>query len=280
MIDFQQTLGKAISVTGVGLHSGQEATVTLRPAEDNAGVTVRRTDVAAGDIPLNPTVVGETTLCTTIGNAAGVQVKTVEHLLSSLYALNVDNVVIEIDGPEIPILDGSASPWVAAIDEAGRVAQAAPAPILTITKPITHMQEGRLLEALPDPRPGLRIAVTVDFPHPVIGRQELAIKVDEETFRKEIAPARTFCLERDVQAMQAAGLIQGGSLDCAVVFAENGTVVNPSGLRFKDEPIRHKMLDAIGDFALANKRISGKLNLTMPGHGANNELLRKIVALC
>lgn len=280
MIDFQQTLGKAISVTGVGLHSGQEATVTLRPAEDNAGVTVRRTDVAAGDIHLNPTVVGDTTLCTTIGNAAGVQVKTVEHLLSSLYALNVDNVVIEIDGPEIPILDGSASPWVAAIDEAGRVAQAAPAPILTITKPITHMQEGRLLEALPDPRPGLRIAVTVDFPHPVIGRQELAIKVDEETFRKEIAPARTFCLERDVQAMQAAGLIQGGSLDCAVVFAENGTVVNPSGLRFKDEPIRHKMLDAIGDFALANKRISGKLNLTMPGHGANNELLRKIVALC
>lgn len=271
----QQTLTKSVTVTGVGLHSGESVTVVLIPALTNTGIVFKRTDVGIS-IPATPFNTAHTPLQTKLlAEDGATSIDTPEHLLAALAGLEIDNCVIEVSGAEIPILDGSAQPWVEALDSAGRTAQNEPRKIHVIQEAIHIEHAGRVLSAEPDPRPGLRLSIHTDFP--ILGRGELAAKADKDFFRAQIAPARTFCFESDVKAMQAAGLALGGSLDNAVVFNSEGTPLNPEGLRFPDEVLRHKFLDAVGDLFLGGF-IQGKINLTLPGHTANNVLLRKIFA--
>lgn len=272
----RQTLASAVSVTGIGLHSGAQVSVTLQPAPAGHGIVFIRTDTAE-TLPIAPENTQPTALCTLLTNAQNATLSTVEHLMAAFAGLGVTDVSVHVNGPELPILDGSALPWVQAIDTAGRAPLAETITPVIVTKPQLYSAEGRLLEALPDPRSGTRIMATIEFPHPAIGRQSWKGVLDEQTFRTEIAPARTFTLERDVNAARAAGLIKGGSLENAVVFADNGTVLNPEGLRFADEPVRHKVLDALGDFYMAGRPVWGKLILTLPGHSANNALLRNLL---
>lgn len=272
----QRTLKTVAALRGVGLHSGVEAEVVLRPAKAGTGVVLRRVDGVPVEFKVGPDMVRERALCTLVENAQGVGVSTVEHLMSALHGLGVDNVLVEIGGPEVPILDGSALPWVELLDGAGREELEAERDWLKIEKVLTVDEGGRVLVAEPDARAGLRVECTVDFPNPMIGRQNWRGVVDEETYRREIAPARTFVQEQDIEHARRAGLIKGGSLENAVVFGDDGTVLTPGGLRFSDEPVRHKALDVIGDFYMAGRPVWGRLTMTAPGHTANNRLLRKI----
>lgn len=271
------TLAKDVGITGIGLHSGIGAEVVLRPSS-LGGVVIRRGDVSGGNFALRADMVQKSPLCTLLDNGDGVQVSTVEHLLSALHGLRLDSVIIEINGPEVPILDGSAIPWVDLIDTVGRADVERERNWLKVAKPVVEDAEGRVLLANPDARLGLRVECVIDFPHAGIGRQVWKGIVDEATYRREIAPARTFVQEKDIAAAQAAGLAKGGSLENAVVFGENGGVLNKGGLRFEDEPVRHKVLDLIGDIYMEGRCVSGAFAVTAPGHVANNMLLRKIVA--
>jgi UDP-3-O-[3-hydroxymyristoyl] N-acetylglucosamine deacetylase len=281
MVEFRNdrcvTLAKDVSIKGVGLHSGVGAEVVLRPSLAGGGVVLRRGDVTGGEFRLEPGMVQKSPLCTLLDNGHGVMLSTVEHLLSALHGLRVDSVIVEINGPEVPILDGSALPWVELIDEAGRLELEIERQWLKVERPVVEDSEGRVLLANPDARLGLRVECVIDFPHPAIGRQTWQGVVDEAVYRREIAPARTFVQEKDIEAAQRAGLAKGGSLENAVVFGEDGTVKNPGGLRFADEPVRHKVLDLIGDIYMAGRCVSGAFAVTAPGHVANNNLLRKIV---
>ncbi|PZP40219.1 MAG: UDP-3-O-[3-hydroxymyristoyl] N-acetylglucosamine deacetylase [Pseudomonas fluorescens] len=272
------TLAKEVHITGVGLHSGVGAEVILRPNLVGTGVVLKRGNMTGGDFPMGADLVKASPLCTLLENGNGITLSTVEHLMSALHGLHVDSVIIEVNGPEVPILDGSALPWVNLIDEAGRVELDAPRTWLKVAKPVVEDSEGRVLLANPDPRTGLRVECNIDFPHPAIGRQVWRGVVDEEVYRREIAPARTFVMQRDIAAAQAAGLAKGGSLENAVVFGDEGGVLNPGGLRFPDEPVRHKVLDLIGDVFMQGRCVSGAFAVTAPGHTANNYLLRKIVS--
>jgi UDP-3-O-[3-hydroxymyristoyl] N-acetylglucosamine deacetylase len=271
----QVTLGKEVRASGVGLHSGVVAEVVLKP-RPQGGVVLRRVDVNGGEFVMGAGIVRKSPLCTLLENDIGVNVSTVEHLMSALHGLRVDSVEIEIRGPEVPILDGSALPWVELIDEAGRVEIEVERQWLKVGKPVTEDSEGRVLLAMPDARNGVRVECHIDFPHPAIGKQEWKGVVGEDVYRREIAGARTFVMERDIAAAKAAGLAKGGSLENAVVFGENGGVLNASGLRFVDEPVRHKVLDFMGDIYMAGMCVSGLFSLTAPGHIANNTLLRKM----
>ena len=278
------TLAKAITVKGIGVHTGAPVAVELRPRvpklrEVNAGIVLQRLDVpkGQGDFTLAADLSVPSPLATLLRNAEGTTLSTVEHLLSALHGLQVDALTIAVDGPELPILDGSGLPWVQAIDAAGRQTLDVPRAWLRVPKVVQHDSEGRVLRAEPDGRRALRVECPVDVPHPMIGRQMWRGVVDEAVFRAEIAPARTFVLEEDIAAAQAAGLAKGGSLANAVVFGRNGQVLNAEGLRFADEPVRHKVLDAVGDLFLAARPVAGKFYLTLPGHTANNALLRKLL---
>lgn len=272
----QVTLAKEVRLGGIGLHSGEQAEVVLRPGKAGAGVVF----VAGGEeIPARPGLVRAMPLCTLL-DWRDFKLSTVEHLLAALHGLGVDAVRIEVDGPEVPVLDGSALPWVEAIDAAGRVELEAPRAWLQVEKALEIKDGLKVLRALPETAPEegrLDVRVAVDYPHPLIGSQTWHGVVDEEVFRKQIAPARTFVLEREINAAREAGLIKGGSLENAVVFGDDGTVKNPEGLRFADEPVRHKVLDALGDFYMAGRMVWGRLDLTLPGHAMNNRLLRAMV---
>ncbi len=270
------TLAKEVSISGIGLHSGIGTEVVLRP-HAGGGVVVRKNGV---DYAVRADMVQMSPLCTLVQLDDGVSLSTVEHLLSALHGLCVDSVVVEINGPEVPILDGSAIQWVELIDKAGRVELGeTERRWLKVAKPVVADMEGRVLLANPDARLGLRVECNIDFPHPAIGAQVWKGVVDEQVFRREIAPARTFVQEKDIAAAQRAGLAKGGSLENAVVFGENGGVLNKEGLRFEDEPVRHKVLDLIGDIYMQGRCVSGAFAVTAPGHVANNQLLRKIVAV-
>lgn len=270
------TLAKEVSISGIGLHSGVGTEVVLRP-HAAGGLVFRKNGV---DYSARADMVQMSPLCTLVQLDDGVTLSTVEHLLSALHGLRVDGVVVEINGPEVPILDGSAVQWVELIDKAGRMeVHGTERNWLRVAKPVVADMEGRVLLANPDARFGMRVECNIDFPHPAIGRQVWKGVVDEEVFRREIAPARTFVQEKDIAAAQAAGLAKGGSLENAVVFGESGGVLNKEGLRFADEPVRHKVLDLIGDVYMQGRCVSGAFAVTAPGHVANNQLLRKIIAV-
>ncbi len=273
----QHTLKNEITCSGVGLHSGKEITMTLKPADIDAGITFIRSDITDSDniIPGRWDCVVDTQLCTVVGNKEGASVGTVEHVLSALRGCGIDNVTITLDGPEIPAVDGSAKPFVDMIDKAGVQAQQAPRRAIKILKEI-QVQDGDKMAKL-SPATGCIFGGEIDFNHPHIGRQRYETKLVNGNFRHDIAEARTFGFLQEVEWMRSNGLALGGSLDNAIVL-DDGKVMNPGGLRFHNEFIRHKLLDAIGDLYLAGAPILGAYDSHRAGHAMNNKLLRALFA--
>jgi UDP-3-O-[3-hydroxymyristoyl] N-acetylglucosamine deacetylase len=277
----QRTLKSAIDCVGRGVHSGLRAHLTLHPAPPGTGILFRRSDLpGAPIIPARFDHVVDTVLCTVLGIAdlPTVRVATVEHVLAALRAVGVDNAVLEIDGPEMPIFDGSAEPFLFLIDCAGVRDQGVARRVLQILRPIRVEDGAAFVELSPgDPAEELELAVSIDFPAPAIGKQTLSLGLSEASFRQELVRARTFAMAGDIARMQASGLALGGNLDNAVVV-DGACVVNPGGLRMRDEFVRHKMLDAVGDIALAGAPVSGRYVGHRAGHRLNNAALRALFA--
>ncbi len=273
----QRTLYGVTQCTGVGVHSGKEVTLHLRPAPADQGIVFVRTDLPVGKnrIPALWDHVVDTRLCTVIGNAFGATVGTVEHLMAALRALNIDNVTVELDGPEVPIMDGSAAPFVFMIEMAGIREQDEPRLWLEILRPIEVEHDGRHAALLPGEQP--MFSVEILFNTPLINRQSYDLSLSAAGFKGQISRARTFGFLEEVDQMRKMGLAQGGSLHNAVVISD-GHVLNEDGLRYDDEFVRHKMLDAIGDIGLAGAPIRGTFSGYCTGHALNNKLLRALFA--
>ena len=267
----QQTLAERVSCTGTGLHSGAPVRLDLSPARAGTGIVFVRSDGAHRvEIPARASGVRSTRFATTLGSGDA-SVATVEHLLAALYGLCIDNVRISVDGPEVPVMDGSAASFVYLIRSAGVRVQAAPREVLRVLEPIEIEECGRRIRI--EPARGLRISYAVDFAHPAIGRQELEIDgLDARRFESEISSARTFGFLRDVRALWNAGLARGGSLDNTVLLDE-ASVVNPAGLRWPDEFVRHKVLDLVGDLALLGVSIDGHVKVECGGHALHHRLV-------
>ena len=283
----EQTLSRATSFKGIGLHSGLPATVQLIPAPSQTGIVFYRSDLArephdpAAMIPAHYDRVVDTSLCTVLGNGAGATVKTIEHLMAALAVLGIDNLLIEIDGGEVPILDGSCAELLKLISAAGVVTQKSPCRRLVIEKTVSVENHGRhaSLAPLKPNQTGLVVDFEIDFSRH-IGQQSFSYNLDSShraqvEFANEIAAARTFCLEEDILKLQSQGFGLGGNLDNAVVIGAAG-ILNPSGLNYPDEFVRHKVLDAIGDLALAGARIHGHYRGYKAGHQMTNLLLREL----
>jgi len=272
----QTTLKRAITLVGMGLHSGRPARLVLRPATEG-GIRFRRVDISDRDnlIPARYDRVSDTTLCTLLSNDAGVSVGTVEHLMAALAGTGVTHVEVEIDGPEVPIMDGSAQRFVGAILRAGLAPVERPLTAIRILKPVRWEQGGVIAELAPAET--LSIDFEINFPDAAIGHQARVLSMVNGAFVRELADCRTFCRRQDVEMMQANGLALGGSLDNAVVV-DGAAVLNPGGFRRADECVRHKMLDALGDLALAGAPILGAYRGVRAGHGATNKLLRALFA--
>ncbi len=269
----QRTIKNETTFQGIGLHTGRYSKVRLKPASRDTGVVFYRTDKGT-IIRANIASVIDSSFATTIGYE-GAKIKTVEHLLAAAAGLGIDNLLIEVDGPEIPILDGSSTELTGLILEAGIAKQGKKRSYIKITRPIVYEDSHSHIMALPFD--GARITYSINFNHHVVGHQELTFDLTEESFVKEIAPARTFGFLRDMEALRANGLAKGGSLDNAVVVGDDG-ILNSSGLRFTDEFVRHKILDAIGDISLLGFPVQGHLLLEKAGHTANLRFLKKLLA--
>ncbi len=275
----QTTLRDEVAVTGVGVHSGRNVTLTLNPADDDAGIVFQRVAADGGierEIRADVRAVTATEFATVLGDASGPLCSTAEHLLAALRGLNVDNVVIEVDGPEVPIMDGSAAAFVDALDQAGLTARALPRRFIEVLKPI-RVQQGDAFGELRPYEYGFRVEAEIEFDHPLIGRQALTLDVTPDTFRREIARARTFGFMKDVAKLWSAGFAQGASLDNTLVISEN-RVLNPEGLRFADEFVRHKVLDAIGDLALSGHPLLATYKTMRGGHKLNHAVLSALMA--
>jgi UDP-3-O-[3-hydroxymyristoyl] N-acetylglucosamine deacetylase len=275
----QHTVKASITLTGVGVHTGAETHLTLSPAATNTGITFIRSDVTDRDnrIPARFDRVRDTRLCTVIANDAGVSVGTIEHVLAALAACAIDNVDITLDGPEVPILDGSAAPFVAAIAQTGRMAQTAPRRVLRILKDVMVQEDDKSVTLKPSV--GMKFRVDIAFPHPMIGPQSYALDMLDGQFISDVADARTFGFVHEVNYLRQQGLALGGSLDNAIVLDQQaGTILNPEGLRYADEFARHKLLDAVGDLYLAGGAILGTYHGIKGGHAMNNKILRALFA--
>ncbi|CAM8665698.1 LpxC UDP-3-O-acyl-N-acetylglucosamine deacetylase [Paracoccaceae bacterium] len=273
----QNTLIRSVTFTGVGLHSGAPVTMTVHPAAEDHGICFRRTDVVTGDaqVPAQWDAVVPSRLCTLVANGAGVSVSTIEHIMAALAGSAIHNALIDIDGPEVPILDGSAAPFVSGFLDAGIVAQGAPVRAIRVLKAI-EVREGEAVARL-EPSDMLEIAFQIDFAEAAIGRQDKVLNMANGAFVRELSDSRTFCRNAEVVAMRERGLALGGTLENAVVF-EGDKVLSPGGLRYADEPVRHKMLDALGDLALAGGPILGRYTGIRAGHALTNRLLRALFA--
>ena len=277
----QRTLKAPIDCVGVGVHSGRKTSLRLNPAPAGHGIVFRRTDLGQ-DIRARYDQVVDSRLCTVIGTGDA-RVGTVEHLMAALAGVGIDNLLIEIDGPEVPILDGSAAPFLFLVDCAGVAEQYVPRAMIEILRPVRVTDGDAFAELRPFPRtsriapPVLEMELTIDFAAPAIGRQGCALRLTPNSFRDELSRARTFALAEDVAQLQKAGLALGGSLDNAVVVDQD-RVLNPAGLRMPREFARHKMLDAVGDLALAGAPLHGRFVAHRTGHALNNKLLRALFA--
>ncbi|MDF1685158.1 MAG: UDP-3-O-acyl-N-acetylglucosamine deacetylase [Parvibaculaceae bacterium] len=276
----EQTLGGVVALEGVGLHTGEIVHMTLRPAAAGHGIVFRRTDLDTSapdvtDILARYDMVSDATMCTRISNAAGTELNTIEHIMAALSAFSIDNALIEIDGPEVPVMDGSSSEFVAAFTKTGARQQGAERKALRILKSVV-VEEGLKRSEL-CPADQFRIEFEIDFDSPVIGRQVFAADIDEAFFADELGDARTFGFLKDLELMKSLGLARGGSLDNAVVISDD-EILNEDGLRFDDEFVRHKVLDAVGDLALAGLPILGCLKTVRGGHAMNNLVLRALFA--
>ncbi len=276
----QRTLKTPISCSGIGLHSGQRVTMTLHPAEPESGIQIQRTDPAGGGVKIAARWqnVVDTRMCTTLGvdgSQGKVKVGTVEHLLAAVAGCHIDNLLIEINGPEVPVMDGSSAPFVFLIDCAGTVEQEAPRRAIQILKQVMVGDE----QASASLKPGgaFSISFEIDFEAPAIARQDYFVVLENGSFRSEIARARTFGMAEEVARLREAGLALGGSLDNAIVV-DGDRIVNADGLRYENEFVRHKVLDAVGDLSLAGAPILGHFHGFRSGHGMHNKLLRALFA--
>jgi len=263
---------------GVGLHTGSHVRVAVRPAPVDAGIVFVRTDVHDRDnrVPVRPDAVCQTQLGTVINNAADVRVSTIEHLMAALAALAIDNCVVELDGPEVPIMDGSSEPFVQILDRAGRRKQEAARRYIEILAPVMVEEAGGKWASL-SPSDRFEVAFEIAFDSKAIGRQRVDLTLDEESFRAELSDCRTFGFVRDVEALRAIGLARGGSMENAVVI-DGDRVLNPEGLRRPDEFVRHKALDAVGDLYVLGAPIIGRFEGVLAGHGLNNAVVRALMA--
>lgn len=273
----QHTIAQVASLSGVGVHSGKPATLTIRPADEETGVRFVRLDVTDRDpvVPALATQVTTTELGTNMSNDAGVSVATVEHFLAACSGLGVDNIIADLDGPEFPILDGSSKPFVELLLEAGLKEQNAPRRVLKILKPV-EVRQGQKFARL-SPGAGFEMRVAIDFPSKVIGRQEISFVMQPGAFARDVAWARTFGFAAQAEQLYAMGKALGASMDNTVVIKDDA-VLNPGGLQTSDEFVRHKLLDVIGDLFLAGGRIEGLYEGEQPGHALNNQLLRAVFA--
>ena len=273
----QTTIAREVELSGTGVHSGAPVSLVLHPAEADTGYKflVSKRGRIISEISADVRSVKNLTLCTVIGDDTGVTVSTVEHLLAALRGLSIDNCYIEIDAREVPIMDGSAAAFVAAIDDVGIRELQQPRKFIKVLKPI-RVQDGDCWGEL-IPHSGFHLDVEIDFPSPLIGRQRLALEMSSGAFRNEIARARTFGFTKDFEAMRANGLALGGGLDNAIVM-DDYRVLNADGLRYDDELVKHKILDAMGDLYLVGKPLLGAYSAFRSGHALNNRLLRELLA--
>lgn len=275
----QTTLETTAYLAGVGLHSGQPARAAIRPAPRGHGIRFRRVDGTGATVPALWDAVAPSELCTRVAGD-GVEVATVEHLMAALTGCGVTEALVDLDGPEPPILDGSAEPFVKAIREAGVIALSGAARAIEVLEPV-EVRDGEAFARLePAPfwaRGWLSLDFAIDFPDPAIGRQRRRLTLRPGVFERELAAARTFCRRSDIEAMRARGLARGGTLENAVVV-DGARVLSPGGLRWRDEAVRHKMLDAVGDLALAGAPIHGRYVGVRSGHRLTNRLLRALFA--
>lgn len=275
----QTTVADQVILSGIGVHQDRPARAVIHPAEANSGITFLRTNLPGGRerlIEAKNTAVRDTQLCTVIGDDTGATIATIEHLMSALVGLGIDNALIEVDGPEVPILDGSSRLIVEAIDQVGIRTLSAPRKVIKVLKPVKVEHGNSVVELLPRDA-GFRLDVEIAFDSKVIGRQVYGFELDAHRYRREISSARTFGFMRDVERLWKAGLALGASLENTIAVGEDG-VVNPEGLRFPNEFVRHKLLDAIGDLALAGHMIQGHYKAFCPGHKLNAMIVDALLA--
>ncbi len=277
----QRTLKSRIPCVGVGVHTGRRVSLTLLPAHADHGIVFRRTDLGR-DIPATYNRVVDTKLCTIIGEGSA-RVGTIEHLMAALAGAGVDNVLIEVDGPEVPIMDGSAAPFSFLLECAGIVSLNTPRKVIEITRTVRVTDGKAFAELRPFDRaahaavPTLDLEVAIDFDQAAIGRQAMKLRLTPANFREAVASARTFALASEISHLRDLGLAKGGSLDNAIVV-DGAKILNPGGLRMKHEFAAHKLLDAVGDLALAGAALHGRFIANRPGHSLNNKLLRTLFA--
>jgi UDP-3-O-[3-hydroxymyristoyl] N-acetylglucosamine deacetylase len=273
----QRTLKHSIHCSGVSVHHGCRVNLTLHPAEADTGIRFRRTDIAGANalMPATWRNVADAPLCTTLTSAEGPTLATVEHLLAALYGCDIDNALVEVTGPELPIMDGSAWPFVFLIECAGVTPQEAPRRFIEVLQPVRVGNAERWAELTPGP--GLSLEVEIRYDTPAIARQLYALELEAEVFKAEVSRARTYGFLHEVDTLRAAGLARGASLDNAIVVGGNG-ILNEDGLRYRDEFARHKVLDAIGDLSLAGARLVGRYRACCTGHRLNHELLQTLFA--
>lgn len=273
----QHTLAAPAIFAGVGVHTGQHVRVSIRPAAAGAGIVFVRTDVQDRDnrVPVSGEAVVKTQLGTVIANADGVTVSTIEHLMAAMSALGVDNATVELDGPEVPIMDGSAEPFVKLLDRAGRRRQEAPRRYIEILEPIEVVEGDK--RATLSPADQFEMAFEIAFDSAAIGRQRVDVICDEDGFRNELANCRTFGFVHEVEALRRMGLARGGTMENAVVI-DGDRILNMEGLRRPDEFVRHKALDAVGDLYVLGAPVLGRFEGLYAGHGLNNKLVRALLA--
>jgi UDP-3-O-[3-hydroxymyristoyl] N-acetylglucosamine deacetylase len=275
----QTTLAENISIDGIGVHSGAPVRITLHPAPSNTGIVFRRTGLPGGVarlIPARREAVGATELCTVIAEPTGASVSTIEHLMAALAGLGVDNALVEIDGPEVPIMDGSSAPFVDAIDQAGIERLSTPRRVVKVLKPV-RIAHGQAWAELTPHDHGFALDVEIDFPTPLIGRQRRVVELTPLSFRSEVSRARTFGFMKDVEFLWKRNLALGASLENTVALGED-RIINPEGLRYSDEFVRHKILDAVGDLALAGAPLLATYRAYCPGHKVNAMMLKQLFA--
>lgn len=277
LLGYQATLCERADLSGIAVHSGEQVSISLLPAAPNTGVKFRRIfdNGAKTEIMAVAGQVGATDLCTMLGDPAGVHIATIEHLMAALWATGLDNVIVEVDGDEVPVMDGSSRVFIDAIDEAGMVHHAVKRRYVRVKKTVRVEIGGSWAEFRP--YQGTRFEVVIDFDSSLIGRQEFKSDVNEEVFRDELANARTFGFMKDVERLWASGHALGSSLENSVVISDDHTIINPEGLRFRDEFVRHKTLDAVGDLALAGAQFIGCYASYRGGHRLNAAALKALL---
>ncbi|MFN3314757.1 MAG: UDP-3-O-acyl-N-acetylglucosamine deacetylase [Hyphomonas sp.] len=278
MADYQRTLAKPVSCAGVGVHNGERARLDLQPAPAGSGIVFVRTDTAPGTgrIEAHAENVSDTQLGTTLTNEHGVSVAVVEHLLAAIAGLGIDNLIIGIDGPEVPIMDGSSSVFYEMMMLAGLKTQGALRRRIRVLERVEVSDGPKRASLSPVADDSLTLRARIEYADPTIGVQQMALRLVPGIFARDLAFARTFGFARDVEMLRSMGLARGGSLDNAIVIDETG-IMNPGGLRIEDEFIRHKMLDAVGDLMLAGAPIAGAYDAVQPGHSINNILVRTLL---